>query len=358
MIAINYDTQTYNTVATLEADLAVAQAAFDAAKASSDALNQRLSTFSAELDVAKAALSTAESDQAAADATEKSVADSMLEALKACRQALLIYASARNMLGLAETAALQALAAGYDVSETLSYVTTASAKNSYITRKLLAAATQADADAGAAVTAAVDALRDTADAFIATERAAGASFLVVASLVNLQMLMSGYSIPPKSNEADLPNALRFVPVLNLAGVPPLPMKIDAKVVRSFDIFLLQQMPEVISSDMLGRPPLSDASLSADLLALAVAEYISSIEALRLRQVVAQTRATTLAEDSGLQPGFHYVYQAARGYETEMQDATTLTQKAATAASQDLSRKAARLQTAQSALAAAQQAART
>jgi hypothetical protein len=110
--------------------------------------------------------------------------------------------------------------------------------------------------------------------------------------------------------------------------------------------------------MLGKPPLSDASLSADLLALAVGEFISSIEAVRRGQLMDLTRSGSLPADSGLQPGFHFVYQAARAYETEMQDATTLTQKSATAASQDLSRKAARLQTAQSALAAALQAART
>lgn len=358
MIAIDYDTQTYNTVATLEADVAAAQAAYDTAKAASDALSQRLSAFSTELGIAKQVLATAESDRATADATEKSVAESLLEALKASRQALIIYASARSMLELAETAAQQSLVAGYDVSETLSYVTTASSRNSYITRKLQTAAEQADADASAAVSAAVGALRDTADAFIASERAAGASFLVVASLVNLQMLMSGYTSAAKSNEDELPSALLRVPALNLSGVPPLPGKIDSKALRSFDLFLLQQLPELISSDALGKPPYSEVSVSADLLAFTVDEYMKTMESTRIQKVEAFAVTTILPKDPGLQPGFKLVYQTAQAYETEMQDATTLTQKAATAASQDLSRKSARLQTAQSALAAAQQAART
>jgi hypothetical protein len=357
MIAIDYDTQTYNTIASLEEEVDVAQAAYDSAKASSDALSLRLSTFSTELGVAKEVLATAESDQAAANASEKSIADSLLESLKSCRQALIIYASARSMLELAETAALQTLAAGYSVSETLSYVSTASAKNSYITRKLLAAAEQSDSDASAAVTAAINALRDTTEAFIATERAAGASFLVVASLVNLQMLMSGYQTAAKSNEAELPSALRSVPVLNLGGVPPLPMRIDAKVVRSFDLFLLQQLPELVSGSALDKPPYSDVSVSADLLAFAVEQYMTQIETTRLLRVATLSASATLPKDAGLQPGFQLVYRTALSYETELQDATTLTQKAATAAAQDLSRKSARLSAAQSALAAAQQAAR-
>jgi hypothetical protein len=356
MTAINYDTQTYNTVAALQADATAAQAAYDTAQAASDALTQRLSAFSTELGVAKERLSTAESDKAAADAAEKSVADSLLEALKASRQALIIYASARSTLELAETAAQQTLVAGYDVSETLSYVTTASAKNSYITRKLLTAAEQADADASAAVSAAVNALKDATDAFIATERAAGASFLVVASLVNLQMLMSGYTRPAKSNEDELPSALLSVPALNLSGVPPLPGKIDARAVRSFDMFLLQQLPELVSSDALGKAPLSDVPVSQDLLAFTVDDYMKTMENTRRQKIAASTISVTLSKDPGLQPGFKLVHDTARDYETEMQDATTRTQKAATEASQDLSRKTARLTTAQNALAAAQQAA--
>jgi len=57
----------------------------------------------------------------------------------------------------------------------------------------------------------------------------------------------------------------------------------------------------------------------------------------------------------LQPGFTKVHAVARAYETEIQDATALTQQAATAASQKLSRMAARLQIAQNALAAANRA---
>lgn len=368
MMAIDFDTQTFNTVSALRADVAAAQAAYDAAKAASDALTQRLSAFSTELDVAKDRLSTAESDKAAAAVAEKSVAGSLLEALKATRQALIIYASARSTLALAETAAQQTLVAAYDVSETLSYVATASAKNSYITRKLLAAAEQADADASAAVDAAVNALKDAADAFIATERAAGAAFLVVASLVNLQMLMSGYTRPQSSNEDELPSALLAVPALNLSGVPPLPGKIDAGVLRKFDQFLLQQTPQLIASDALGKPPFSTLPASADLLAFTVDEYMKSTENTS-EQTIRTLRASaprasapnapaTPPQDVGLQPGFAQVHDTAQGYETEIQDATTLTQKAATAAAQDLSRKTARLQTAQAALAAAQQAAGT
>jgi trimeric autotransporter adhesin len=359
MIAIDYDKQTYNTVATLQAGVTAAQAAYDTAKMASDALTQRLSAFSTELGVAQARLSTAESDQAAADAAEKSVADSLLEALRATRQALIIYASARHTLQLAEAAARQTLKAGYDVSETLSYVTTASAKNSFITRKLLAAAEQADADASAAVSAASIALRDATDAFIATERAAGALFLVVASLVNLQSLMSGYTKPDRSNEAELPSALRDVPPLGLANVPPLPARMSPASVRAFDTFVLQQTPELtkqISAEK--NKLLLELPESADLLERTAAYYMETTESNRTKRVKASKAAATLPKDSGLQPGLQRVYETAKGYETEMQDATTLTQKAATAAAQELSRRAARLQTAQSALAAAQQAAGT
>lgn len=359
MIAIDFDTQTYNTVAGLRADLAEAQGEYDSAKAASDALTQRLSAFSTELDVAKERLSTAESDKTAADAAEKSVAGSLLEALRATRQALIIYASARTTLRLAESAAQQTLAAGYEVSETLSYVATASAKNSYITRKLLTAAEQADADASAAVTAAVIALKDATDAFIAAERAAGAAFLVVASLVNLQMLVTGYTPREWSNEDELPSALLDVPKLNLSGVPQLPGKIDAKVVRSFDQFLLQQTPpELVSRDALAKPPYNDLPPSADLLAFTVDQYIQPEEDAEKTRLGALAASATLPKDMGLQPGFQRVYDTARKYETEMQDATMKTQRAATAASLDLSRKTARLQTAQAALAAAQQAAGT
>jgi hypothetical protein len=368
MIAIDYDRQTYNIVATLKADVAAAQAAYDTAKAASDALTQRLSAFETELGIAKERRSTAEINKAAADAAEKAVAGSLLEALKATRQALIIYASARSALELAEAAAQRTLAAGYGVSETLSYVTTASAKNSFITRKLLTAAEHADADASAAVGAAVGALRDAADAFIATERAAGAAFMVVASLVNLQMLMFGYTQPQRSNEEELPSALRSVPALhlsgvpplNLSGVPPLPGKIDARTVRSFDVFLLQQTPALISSADLGEPPFKDLPMSADLLAFAVAEYTRATESLRAQnaQKLASSPAPTLPHDMGLQPGFTRVHRTATDHETEVQDASTLAHQAATEASKDLARKTARLQTAQNALAAAQQAAGT
>jgi len=361
MSSTDYDTQTYNTVAALQAGVTTAQAAHDIAKAASDALAQRLSAFSTELGVAQARLSTAESDSAAADAAEKSVAGSLVEALKATRQALIIYASARNTLQLAEAAAQQALAAGYDVSETHSYVTAASAKNSFITRKLLAAAEQADANASAAVSAAVTALKDTTDACIETERAAGASFLVVAGLLNLQSLMTGYTTPARSNEEELPNALRSVPPLRLADVPqlpPPPARITPAIVRSFDMFLLKQTPELISSDKLDKSPYSDLPGNADLLEFTVADYMKTAEATRGPKAVAPTARATLADHPGLQPGFQCVYDTARAYETEMQHATTLTQKAATEASQDLSRKTARLQTAQNALAAARQAAGT
>ncbi|HSJ00015.1 MAG TPA: hypothetical protein VLA59_06470 [Patescibacteria group bacterium] len=363
MIAIDFDKQTFNTVATLQADVAAAQAAYDTSKAASDALTQRLSAFSAELGVAQERLSTSRSDSAAADAAEKSVDGSLLEALKATRQALIIHASARSTLELAETAAQQALVAGYDVAQTLSYVTTASAKNSFITRKLLAAAEQADADASAAVDAAISALKDATDAFIATERAAGASFLVVASLVNLQMLMSGYERPPRSNEDELPSALLMVPALNLSAVPG-----DIKDVRSFDVFLLRQTPALISSSDLDNEVIAVIHPSADLLEEAIRFYTNEVESTRAgkakdlapRAPTASTASTStkLPEDSGLQPGFKLVHDTAKSYEVEMQEATTRTQKAATDASQDLSRKAARLQTAQQALAAAQQAART
>jgi hypothetical protein len=351
MMAIDFDTQTYNTVAGLQADVATAQAAYDTAKAASDALTQRLSAFSAELGVAKERLSTAESDKAAADAAEKSVAGSLLEALKAARQALIIYASARSTLEIAEAVAQQALVAGYDVAETLSYVTTASAKNSYITRKLLVAAEQADADASAAVSAAVSALKDATDAFIATERAAGGALLVVASLVNLQLLVSGYTRPRRSNEVELPSALLDVPALSLSGVHSLSGKIDAAVVRSFDLTLLKMTPE------LGTPP-SGVPVSADLLGFAVAEYMKSTERTRATKIAALAVHGARPKDAGLQPGFQRVHGTAHAYETEIMDATMLTQKAATEASQELSRKAARLQAAQAALAAAQQAAGT
>jgi hypothetical protein len=357
MIAIDYDRQTFNTVATLQADVAAAQAASDIARAASDALTQRLSAFSAELGIAEERLTTARSDSAAADAAEKSVDGSLLEALKATRQALIIYASARSTLELAERAAQQALVAGYDVAQTLSYVTTASAKNSFITRKLLAAAEQADADASAAVSAAISALKDATDAFIAAERATGASFLVVASLVNLQMLMSGYERPSRSNEDELPSALLLVPALNLAGAPG-----DIKDARSFDVFLLRQTPALISSSDLDKL-IAVIHPSADLLEEAIGFYTSQVETTRAGKAkdlvpTASTPSTKLPEDSGLQPGFKLVHDTAKSYEAEMQEATTRTQKAATDASQDLSRKAARLQTAQHALAAAQQAART
>jgi len=368
MMAIDFDTQTYNTVAMLREDVAAAQAANDTARAASDALTQRLSAFSTELGVAKERLSTAESDKAAADAAEKSVAGSLLEALKATRQALIIYASARSTLALAETAAQQALAAGYEVAETLSYVTTASAKNSYITRKLLAAAEQADADASVAVGAAVSALKDATDAFIAAERAAGASFLVVASLVNLQMLVSGYTRAQRSNEDEIPSALRDVPALTLSGAPSVSGKLDARAVRDFDRFLLQQTPELVSQQALDDSPFKDVPRSADLLAFTVDEYMKTTEGLRTQRLLALDAPATrvpaakalapVPKDVGLQPGFKLVHHTAQDYETEMQDATTLTQKAATEASQDLSRKTARLQTAQAALAAAQQAAGT
>jgi hypothetical protein len=323
MMAIDFDTQTYNTVAGLQADVAAAQAAYDTAKAASDALTQRLSAFSTELGVAKERLSTAESDKAAADAAEKSVAGSLLEALKAARQALIIYASARSTLEIAEAVAQQALVAGYDVAETLSYVTTASAKNSYITRKLL----------------------------VAAEQAAGGALLVVASLVNLQLLVSGYTRPRRSNEAELPSALLDVPALSLSGVHSLSGKIDAAVVRSFDLTLLKMTPE------LGAPP-SGVPVSADLLAFAVAEYMKSTERTRAAKIAALAVHAARPKDAGLQPGFQRVHGTAHAYETEIMDATMLTQKAATEASQELSRKAARLQTAQAALAAAQQAAGT
>lgn len=365
MIAIDYDKQTFNTVATLKADVDVAQAAYGTAKAASDALSQRLSAFSAELDVAKARLDTAKSDSAAADAAEKSVDGALLEALRATRQTLIIYATVRSTLELAEIAAQQTLLAGYDVSETLSYVASASAKNSFITRKLLVAAEQADTDASAAVSAAVSALRDSTDAFIAAERATGAAFLVVASLVNLQRLMSGYSRPAGSNEDEMPSALLGVPTLNLSGVPR-----DVKDVRGLDEFLLRQMPELLSSADVDKL-VSDAKdvPGADLLELAVTRYMQQTERGRAQKEVGvkamlsavsavSTAPATLPEDSGLQPGFQWVLDAAQRYETEMQKATTLTQQAATDASQDLSRKTARLQTAQQALAAAQQAAGT
>ncbi|HET9626563.1 MAG TPA: hypothetical protein VFP84_34610 [Kofleriaceae bacterium] len=362
MIAIDFDTQTYNTVASLQADVAAASAAYDTAKASSDALNQRLSVFSVELDVAKQRLSIAESDQAATDAAEKSVAAALLEALRATRQAVIIYASARSTLALAEAAAQQTLTAAYDTSELLSHVVTASAKNSYITRKLLIAAEQADANAAAAVSAAVIALTDTTQAFIACERAAGAAFLVVASLVNLQMLISGYQRAALSNEDELPSALSEVPALDLSIAPELPAKLDAAAIRAFDQFVLRQSPE------LGTQPLNDLPVSADLLSATVDEYMASTEKLRIAHVSAvgalTKRGPTITPpahvrpDLGLQPGFKLVCDIAQAYETEIQDANTLTRKAATAASQDLSRKSARLQTAQAALAAAQQAAGT
>jgi hypothetical protein len=360
MSSTDYDMQTYNTVAALQAGVTTAQAAYDIAKVTSDALTQRLAAFSSELGVAQARLSTAESDSAAADAAEKSVAGSLVEALKATRQALIIHASVRNTLQLAEAAAQQALAAGYDVSETLSYVTAASAKNSFITRKLLAAAEQADASASAAVSAAVTALKDATDACIETERAAGASFLVVAGLLNLQSLMTGYTTSTRSNVEELPSALRGVPPIRLADVPqlpPPPARITPAIVRSFDRFLLQQTPELISSDKLDRSPFSDLPGNADLLEFTVADYVKTAEGTRARKAPLVAPAK-LADHSGLQPGFQWVYATARAYETETQDATILTQKAATEAAQDLSRKAARLQTAQNALAAARQAAGT
>jgi hypothetical protein len=103
--------------------------------------------------------------------------------------------------------------------------------------------------------------------------------------------------------------------------------------------------------------------SADLLEEAIGFYTSQVETTRAGKAkdlvpTASTPSTKLPEDSGLQPGFKLVHDTAKSYEAEMQEATTRTQKAATDASQDLSRKAARLQTAQHALAAAQQAART
>jgi trimeric autotransporter adhesin len=351
MIHIDFDKQTHNTVAALEAHVTEAQSASDTAKAASNALTQRLSVFSNELDDAQARLSTAKSDKAAADAAEQSVDDALLEALKANRQALIIYASARRTLELAETAAQQTLVAGYDVAETLSYVTTASAKNSFITRKLLAAAEQADADASAAVSAAVSALRGATDAFIATELSACASFLVVASLVNLQRLMSGYEPPLSSNEDELPSALFSVSTLKLSGLPT-----DIKAVRDFDKFLLRHTPALISSVDLDTL-LDKSPLSADLLKLAVDAYMKTTGTGRKAKVEAfKEPSATLPKHPGLQPGFESVQKTAQAYETLMQEATTRTQKAATEASQDQSRKAARLQTAQNALSAAMQAA--
>jgi hypothetical protein len=398
MIPIDYDTQTYNTVAALQVGVATAQTAYDTAETVSDALAQRLSTFLTELGVAQMRLSTAESDKAAADAAEKSVDGSLLEALKATRQALIIYASARNTLQLAQTAAQQAVVAGYLVSETLSHVTTASNKNSFITRQLLVAAEQAEADASAAVDAAVSALKDATDAFIATERAAGASFLVVASLIDLQSLMSGYTKPKSSNENELPSALGGVKPLSLAGVLLPPARSTPASDRKFDKFLLQQTPallssaELLSSDAIGN----DVPTSVDLLEFAVDRYMKTTANMKDQKVKDQkdkaqkvkdqkdkaqkvkdqkdkaqkvkdqkdkdqeddapTVLAPLPDDSGLQPGFNLVRDIAKDYETEMQDATTLTRQAATDALQDLSRKTAALQTAQNALTAARQAA--
>jgi len=354
MKMLDFDKQTKNTVVALDAGVTAAQAEYKTAKAASDALAQRLSTFSAELDVAQVRLATAKSDSAAADATEQSVDDALLEALKATRQALIIYASARRALALAEKAARQTVAAGYLVAETLKYVTTASDKNSFITRKLLAGAEQADADASAAVSAAIDALRDAMDAFIATERAAGASFLVVASLVNLQMLMSGYEKPPRSNEDELPSALLVIPALDLSALTD----DDAMVVRKLDEFLLQQTPELIKPGAIDKLSSDNPSSSADLLELAVRKYMHGTEKRRSAMVkrIKDKASVPLRKTSGLQPGFKMVHAVAQAYETEMQDATLLTQEAATTASQELSRKAARLLTAQHALTAARQAA--
>jgi hypothetical protein len=178
--------------------------------------------------------------------------------------------------------------------------------------------------------------------------------------------MSGYTTPASSNEDELPSALLGVPPLMLAGVPqlpPSPARITPALVRSFDKFLLQQTPELISSDKLNKSPFSDLPGNADLLEVTVADYMKTTENASIAKVAEFMKSATLTgpalpADPGLQPGFKLVQGIAQDYETEMQDATTLTQQAATKAAQELSRKTARLQTAQNALAAAQQAAGT
>lgn len=207
---MGYDQTKTNRIKTLETEAEQKQAAYRVSKALTDALTDRVARFEAELSAAQGDLATANSNYAAALKTANSVRGAMAAAIDSARGAMMTYAYVRKVFQISNKAAREAVQAGHDVSALLSEVDSAS-KNSLITPLLRTKAEEADGTAATAVAAATTALRDAMTAFVAAERSVWASFLVMASIINLQRLASGYQRVLDSDELGVPDALFSVP---------------------------------------------------------------------------------------------------------------------------------------------------
>jgi hypothetical protein len=215
---MGYDQITFNKIGTLDAEARIRQSAYDVAKAVRDALASRVTSFETELAAAKADLDTAQRNLSLALKTEKSVRGAMKAALISARQEIIIYAYVKKVFQLAHSTANQAILAGYTISALLTEVVAAEAKNSYITPRLLTATQAADASAATAVTAATAALQNAMAALSAVERSVGATCLVMASIMNLQRLTSGYTPFRDTDEDGIPDALLVVPQPDLRSI--------------------------------------------------------------------------------------------------------------------------------------------